>query len=144
MNLDKHSLGELRGMSKPPLDIEDLMAAVIMICKLLSLTHLNQVMYFDFIEKKSIWDIHPRHKTSTYTAINTHEKKQNFYCCSSSWSLWLLIIFTMNVNLTTSSSFVHFIVYYSKVSVSWFDMAERCKKTNGKLRKVGIIFVGGY
>lgn len=33
MNADKHSLGELRGMSKPPLDIEDLMAAVIMICK---------------------------------------------------------------------------------------------------------------
>lgn len=33
MNADKHSLGELRGMSKPPLDIEDLMAAVIMILK---------------------------------------------------------------------------------------------------------------
>ncbi|XP_052060514.1 uncharacterized protein LOC127700861 isoform X4 [Mytilus californianus] len=33
MNGDKHSLGELRGMSKPPLDIEDLMAAVIMILK---------------------------------------------------------------------------------------------------------------
>ena len=31
--LDINSLGELRGMQKPDVDIEDLMASIIMICK---------------------------------------------------------------------------------------------------------------